>query len=138
MITHIDNFLNHLVTIKNGKLKDLQYAEGKFSFEYGGGKFFLVKSVAADLRIGFLTLFHETPFTGERHLIEIPDFEIKIINEGMGVYYKIRNHMEFSPEDSRRYVDQEGYMRLGTEDLEFIFPNQLTAKLIKDHFRIYV
>lgn len=138
MEEEIDKILNSLLRLDKKGIANTNYSDGVFSFKYGGGKFILIKSVSANLSSGYLNLFHETPFSGEKQLIEVNGFEIKVIKDVWGYTYRIKNYMEFTQDDYSRFVDDEGYMKIGLDDLLYIFPNQLIAKLVSDNFRIYL
>ncbi|MDN3580368.1 hypothetical protein [Mucilaginibacter flavus] len=119
-------------------ISETVYTNGIFSFKYGGGKFILIGSVAPNLLTGFINAYHETPFEGDKHMIEVADFEILVSKDNWGFSYKIKNYIDFNPDDYRRMVDDKGYMRIEQDDLLYIFPNQFVSKLVKDNFRIYL
>jgi hypothetical protein len=138
MKEELDEILKNLLSINHKDITNLRFEEGKFSFEYGGGKFILIKSVSANLTTGYLTLYHETPFLGSNHLLQINDFIIKTTKDYNYFELKIKNHIDFSNSMHRRTPDSDGYINLNQEDLKNMFAKQLISKLINDNFDIYL
>lgn len=132
----LDELLNLLLGLSGKALSDVNWTDNVFSFSYSGGKFILIRSISANLLTGYITLYHQTPFQGSQHLIKVEDFEVKINRDGYGFDYRIKNYLDFS--GISRNLDDDGYMRINQEDLLQIFPMQLSAKLIKDNFIIYL
>lgn len=133
----IEKLLNVLTELKDKNITDVKYENDRFSFKFCGGKFFFIKSVSADLKTGYLSLFHETTLVGVKSIIEIKDFEIKVIERFGGFYLKIKNYLDFSRGIYQR-EETDGYIDTDYDDLLAYFPKQLRSKLLKDDFRIYI
>lgn len=135
----LDEVLAQMQQIRNSEIANVKFENGRLSFEFGGGRFFFLKSVSPDLETGYLTLYHETPFEDDRHWIEVKDFIIKITKYRHDLNIKIKNHLDsFDNNLHRISTDKDGFFDISINRLISILDSQLSAKLVKDEFRIYV
>lgn len=135
----LEEILTVLLSLQHKDFTEIKFEDGKFSFKYGGAKFIMIKSMSVDLNTGYLTVYHETPFEGAKHFIEIENFEIKVTNDYYnGTSLKIKNHIDQSNTMYKRRVDDEGYTGTDIQELLKLFPAQLIAKLMNDKFRLYL
>ncbi|MEZ2338827.1 hypothetical protein AB6735_24465 [Mucilaginibacter sp. RCC_168] len=138
MKQELNELQSRLLSIKHNCITDVKNENDRFSFQYGGGQFFFIKSVSSNLEVGYLTLFHETPLERGNRLIEINDFIIKITKYSFGLEIRIKDHMGPSSSFYKLYIDDDEYLKVGIEILIQVLPLQLVAKLKKDDFRIYL
>jgi len=140
----IEDILQKLTQIKVKGFGDIRMEDGRLTFLYYGGRFFINHYVEmGETQIAFLEVVHKvrrSEYSNDGKVlfidVKVDDFLITITNDPWSPLIKMKNFL-----DSSRLTltpDAEGMIETNEEMLPNRFALQFIAKLQKDKFKMYL
>ena len=134
----LNNLLDIISKTSDPNISDIHIKGGKLHFKYYSGKFIVLKSIKMKNLTGYLRVYHETPFSDDKHLIELDDFFVQVNNVRGFPNIRIKNHIDITNNFLGMTIDSEGMFQTNDRSLAKVFIGQLEAKMINNDFEIFL